>query len=621
MKRIIKYFLLALIFVQTNLSAQKIDTSAKRVVTNLKIDLPFLGSVQSKSTNEIDSNNWIIGCETLDRDFADYNQYKEYIAPLGIKLLRMQAGWAKTEKVKGQYDWAWLDEIINDATSRGLKPWLQTSYGNSLYKGGGGTNLGAGMPLSAEALDAYNKWVAAMVTRYKSKVVDWEIWNEPNFGDNIINTPELIADFNIRTAEIIKKIQPAAKISGLALGHIGLEYAERFFKRIAQKKKGKLFDNMTYHDYVYNPDANYLEVYKLNQALQKYLPGMKLRQGENGAPSAGGSGRGALWDYEWTELTQAKWDTRRMLGNLGHDIECSIFGLIEMAYTNGPINRLNYKGIIKSDSTKKVIRPKVAYYAIQNVTSIFDNSLERIKNLQFTHNIGGAAVTENKYAYTTDRSLAVYGYQHKTTKKQLYTVWMDENIPTDNNQTKLQSFTFSNADFDNPVLVDIITGNVYEISSSKISKKGNSTTLKDIPVYNAPIIIADKSLIKFTTMDNSSSKFSKPASSPAFIIDADTPWEKVDDNVERQIVGYNPDLMIVKYRFKKGGVGVLHQHIHSQSAILLSGVFELTIAGEKRILKAGDGYRVEPNIWHGAVCLEEGILIDAFSPVRQEWLK
>lgn len=496
MKQINKYFFLLLIFVQSSVTAQKIDSSANRVVTNLKIDLPIIGSVKYRSTNEIESSNWIIGCETLDRDFADYNQYKEYIVPLGIKLLRMQAGWAKTEKVKGVYDWTWLDEIINDATNRGLKPWLQTSYGNSLYKGGGGTNLGAGMPLSAEALEAYNKWVAAMVVRYKSKVFDWEIWNEPNFGDNTINTPELIADFNIRTAEIIKKIQPNAKISGLALGHIGLEYAERFFKRIAQKKKGKLFDNITYHDYDYNPDGNYLEVYQLNQSLQKYLPGMKLRQGENGAPSAGGSGRGALWDYDWTELTQAKWDTRRMLGNLGHDIECSVFGLIEMAYTNGPINRLNLKGIIKSDSSKKVIRPKVAYYAIQNVTSIFDNSLERIKNLQFTHNIEGATSGENKYAYSTDRSLAVYGYQHKITKKKIYTFWMDENIPTESNQTKLQTFSFANAEFSSPVLVDIITGIVYEIPANKISKKGNITILKDIPVYDAPIVLADKSLVK-----------------------------------------------------------------------------------------------------------------------------
>jgi hypothetical protein len=165
-----------------------------------------------------------------------------------------------------------------------------------------------------------------------------------------------------------------------------------------------------------------------------------------------------------------------------------------MAYTNGPINRLNYKGIIKSDSTKKVIRPKVAYYAIQNVTSIFDNSLEGLKNLEHTYNIDGAG-DKNRYAYTTDRSLSVFGYQHKISKKQIYSIWIDESIPVESNKTKLQTFSFSNADFDTPVFVDIITGAVYEIPATQWSKKGNTYIFKDIPVYDSPILIADKSLI------------------------------------------------------------------------------------------------------------------------------
>ncbi len=493
----LRFIFLALLLFPSQSFVQQIDTSKDRVKTDLKIALPYLGSVKARNASEIESSNWLIGCETLDRDFADYDQYKEYLAPLGIKRLRMQAGWAKTEKIKGQYDWAWLDHIVNDATSRGLKPWLQTSYGNTLYPGGGGANLGAGLPTSKEALDAYAKWVKAMVTRYQGKVKDWEVWNEPNFADNTINTPEMTAEFNIRTAEIIKKIQPDAIISGLALGHIGIEFADRFFSYLAKKGKLKLFDNMTYHDYDYNPDANYHEVFLLRQTLDKYAPGMKLRQGENGAPSEGGTGRGALWDYNWTELSQAKWDTRRMLGNLGHDIECSVFGIIEMAYTEGPINRLNFKGIIKSDATKKVIRPKTAYYAIQNVTAIFDNTLERLTRLRMSRNIAGAAPDAFRYSQTTDRSLAVYGFRHKVTHKQLYVIWMDDNIPTDSNQTKLQTFTFSNGNFETPVLVDIISGSVYEIPATKWSKKGNAYTFKEIPVYDAPVVIADKSLIHY----------------------------------------------------------------------------------------------------------------------------
>jgi quercetin dioxygenase-like cupin family protein len=38
-------------------------------------------------------------------------------------------------------------------------------------------------------------------------------------------------------------------------------------------------------------------------------------------------------------------------------------------------------------------------------------------------------------------------------------------------------------------------------------------------------------------------------------------------------------------------------------------------------LEAGDGYYIEPDAPHGAVCLEDGILIDVFSPMRMDFLK
>ena len=479
--------------------AQSVDTAKDRVLTPLSINLEQIGTVKPRNANEIESANWLIGCETLDRDMADYHQYKSYLVPLGIRRLRMQAGWAKTEKVKGQYDWAWLDSIINDAAQKGLKPWLETSYGNPIYKGGGGINLSAGVPTSPEALAAWDKWVEALVKRYKDKVTEWEVWNEPNFGDNEINTPEMVANLNIRTAEIIKRLQPDAKISGLSMGHIDLAYADTFFKVIHQQKKMHLFDNMTYHDYVYNPDANYGHIADLRRVLDKYAPNVKLRQGENGCPSMTGFGRGALGDYDWSEVSQAKWNTRRMLGDLGHDIECSILGIIEMNYSaaSGPITKLNVKGIIQSDSTKRAIRPKAAYYAMQHVASIFDHSLQRIKNLHPTFNANAkTAPGEVKYNKSTDRNLAVYGYQHAATKKQVFTIWMDEYIPTDSNKTKNITLTFLNANFDQPVYVDIITGGVYEIPASQWKKAGDKYTFTDMPVYDGPILIADKSLIK-----------------------------------------------------------------------------------------------------------------------------
>jgi quercetin dioxygenase-like cupin family protein len=67
-------------------------------------------------------------------------------------------------------------------------------------------------------------------------------------------------------------------------------------------------------------------------------------------------------------------------------------------------------------------------------------------------------------------------------------------------------------------------------------------------------------------------------------------------------------------------VGTQHTHYHSQASYVASGTFELTIGDEKKILTTGDGYYVAPDVLHGCVCLEAGVLIDTFSPVRADFL-
>ena len=97
-------------------------------------------------------------------------------------------------------------------------------------------------------------------------------------------------------------------------------------------------------------------------------------------------------------------------------------------------------------------------------------------------------------------------------------------------------------------------------------------------------------------------------------------WEVTGEGVERQILGFDGKLMLVKVKFAKGGVGTLNSHPHSQASYVESGAFEMTIGDVKQILKKGDGYYVPPNTIHGCVCLEDGALIDAFTPVREDFL-
>ncbi len=116
------------------------------------------------------------------------------------------------------------------------------------------------------------------------------------------------------------------------------------------------------------------------------------------------------------------------------------------------------------------------------------------------------------------------------------------------------------------------------------------------------------------------SKETKKTSSDVFLICSELKWEDTDPGVQRQIMGYDGQLMMVKVKFEKGAVGALHSHYHSQSSYIASGKFEMTIDGEKRILETGDGFYVAPDTVHGLVCLEAGIVIDTFSPMRTTFI-
>jgi unsaturated pyranuronate lyase len=108
--------------------------------------------------------------------------------------------------------------------------------------------------------------------------------------------------------------------------------------------------------------------------------------------------------------------------------------------------------------------------------------------------------------------------------------------------------------------------------------------------------------------------------SKAFLFETEIPWQDLGNGVSRKVFGYDDKIMLVKIKFDKGAVGALHEHYHSQSTYVESGVFEMTIGLEKKIIRKGDGYYVEPHVRHGVVCMEPGMLVDVFSPYREDFI-
>jgi len=112
----------------------------------------------------------------------------------------------------------------------------------------------------------------------------------------------------------------------------------------------------------------------------------------------------------------------------------------------------------------------------------------------------------------------------------------------------------------------------------------------------------------------------KKTRSEVFMYEKDLPWEPAGENVTRQILGYDGQITMVKVKFDKGSVGTLHRHYHTQVSYVVSGKFEFTIDGKTKIVSAGDALYMEPDVLHGCVCLEAGVLIDCFTPMRADYL-
>ena len=108
---------------------------------------------------------------------------------------------------------------------------------------------------------------------------------------------------------------------------------------------------------------------------------------------------------------------------------------------------------------------------------------------------------------------------------------------------------------------------------------------------------------------------------PNQIIACSLPYGMLGEGMKRKILAYADEMMCVENHFEKGAIGALHHHPHTQITYVVSGQFEFTINGEKKIVNPGDALLKRDSIEHGCVCLKEGILLDIFTPMREEFVQ
>jgi quercetin dioxygenase-like cupin family protein len=105
-----------------------------------------------------------------------------------------------------------------------------------------------------------------------------------------------------------------------------------------------------------------------------------------------------------------------------------------------------------------------------------------------------------------------------------------------------------------------------------------------------------------------------------FVSAAVSPWEHASPGVERQLLGYDDQLMMVRVRFAKDAIGAVHTHDHRQVTFIESGSFEVQIGDDRKVLHAGDSFFIPPGVPHGVVARVQGSLVDVFTPARKDFL-
>ena len=97
--------------------------------------------------------------------------------------------------------------------------------------------------------------------------------------------------------------------------------------------------------------------------------------------------------------------------------------------------------------------------------------------------------------------------------------------------------------------------------------------------------------------------------------------EDLGGGVSRRILARGGKLMMVEVYFEKGGIGAVNHLGIEEISYVHKGSFEFELDGKKEIVRASDTIYVPSNIPHGVVALERSVIVDIFTPPREDFLK
>lgn len=450
----------------------------------------LLGKIHAKTSLEIGEESRVsIGFECVDRDLINPDRCYDLLGKSGVKYARCQTGWAKTEKVKGKYDFKWLDDMVNNLLDRGVKPWFNLGYGNPLYMENITNPTAVGcVPIlyGEEAMSAWLDFVEATVLHFKDRVTHWEIWNEAentHFWYPGTPNPNEYAQFIKQTSKVIKQVKPDAK-TGACTAWLDFSYINDLIRNLS---KGDI-DFFSYHTYRISVEDNTAEE---AVHLRKVLD----QNGFNDVAIWMGEGGRASWFPEnyWlpgksTQHQQAVWQLRRFI----HDIKCgteltSFFQIADMVKPYEKANETIKKAAAHGILDGETYQPKKSYETISRLATVLG------EKIAISNNMFVLSFNKDKFEYLSRVTISA-----KKNGSDIYFYWIPSNVEEERGIFEKADAYFEKGNIKEPVIVDLFDGNVYEPDFE--TNAADIISIKQLPVAEYPILICDKSLFEIDSI-------------------------------------------------------------------------------------------------------------------------
>lgn len=453
-----------------------------------------IGKLKVKAAAELQESRLGIGFEKLDRAVFEPERAYEKLSKIGVKWIRIQSGWARTERTPGVYDFTWLDDIVDNLIARGMIPWMCLCYGNSLYDDFAKDifcSVGCPPVYTEEQKEAWRRYVTAVAAHFRGRVKHFEIWNEPD-GSHAwkkgVNATEY-GYFAIDTAKALREGNPDVYIIGGSV----FTSPVKFMQEALNTGMGEYIDAVTFHEYTYTEENVTQKVRAFRGLFRMHGISPEIIQGESGSQSRG-NGHGAMAEGEWTPRIQAKQLLRHLTIDLLNDVKfTSFFTCVDMVEAwYGKVGDLasildyGYFGVLAADFNENGIAtgeytPKPSYYALQNLCALLGGKLEVIDL---------PVVFEREPAPYLGKTMTTAGYEATYGSFRLdsgaYAIayWKPENIMT----TEWQgSVTMETAIPGEVHVIDPMDGTVYEITNAEVDEHGTAMyhhlPIRDYPMF------------------------------------------------------------------------------------------------------------------------------------------